>query len=334
MVPKNKHSQVAYLPEMHCNLVALFLCNYLCLCIFGTKKKTCFVFAFNPTRPLVFLSNWVSMATQHDIWKEKGHLDPNRIRQVIDNSTNSMGNKVTFCFCKCRPIQSPADMISGKSICPHLHVTPQVTNDRLKPRWCWALFFHWRTSRTILSLSHWGTSACELPRLRQMQGQLYISKYHGYHGRLGPHKKPREDLYKRNLRPDETRPERQYGGCLEYTVDSLAKVWVVCLERHILANLVQDLWQAHCFSGKSWSRLHPRFLHTSFRSIDAIATEPNCVLYHPTNCTNCLFGFFLSFPERLMKRRVGWKRWQTRWEGAGGQTRTGRAQSKSGVGAV
>jgi hypothetical protein len=52
MVPKNKHSQVAYLPAMHCNLVALFLCNYLCLCIFGTKKKTCFVFAFNPTRPL------------------------------------------------------------------------------------------------------------------------------------------------------------------------------------------------------------------------------------------------------------------------------------------
>ena len=29
MVPKNKHSQVAYLPAMHCNLVALFLSRKL-----------------------------------------------------------------------------------------------------------------------------------------------------------------------------------------------------------------------------------------------------------------------------------------------------------------
>ena len=65
-----------------------------------------------------------------------------------------------------------------------------------------------------------------------MHGQMYVSKYRGDHSRLGPHKKPREDL-----REAWDQTWRQYGGYLEYAVDSrLTKVWAVFLDRHILAN--------------------------------------------------------------------------------------------------
>ena len=87
---------------------------FVYMCIWN-KERTALFLPSIPQGPPEFtgvrpksLRNWVTMATQHDVWKEKGHLwhlDRKTIRQVLGNSTNSMGIKVNILLLEYKVLQ-------------------------------------------------------------------------------------------------------------------------------------------------------------------------------------------------------------------------------------